>query len=63
MVIILVAAIFVAVLKFPQLGFGGRGGLSGFVDPGWDCVVIPQSQPVCIKRIPANSPNKATPSN
>jgi hypothetical protein len=50
-----------ALTKFPQLGWGWVGH-SGF-GTDWDCVPTPQSEQVCIKRVPASPPNKATPSN
>jgi hypothetical protein len=60
--IVIVSALSVAVIKFPQLGWGLQGGYTGF-DPDWDCTPIPRSQPVCIKRVPAAPPNRATKSN
>lgn len=49
-VAMLAVAFLIALTKFPGLGFGPRGN-AGF-GPGWQCTAIPESDQVCIKKVP-----------
>jgi hypothetical protein len=56
------AAVFmVGVAKFPWLGLISASN-RGF-GPDWHCTPTPQSEQVCIKRLPNNPTNRNAPSN
>jgi hypothetical protein len=40
-----------ALVKFPDLGRTSNLGLG----PDWDCINVPTSEPVCLKRSPAHA--------
>ncbi len=55
----LLAAVLIGLFKAPNLGGSPNAGFG----PDWDCTVVPKGEPICIKRPPTSSANKAAPSN
>ena len=60
---IVVAAVFmVGVVKFPWWSGWYWASNQGF-GPDWVCTPVPQSEQVCIKKLPTGSANRTAPSN
>jgi hypothetical protein len=57
--IALVAALLVALTKFPMLGFRSDLGFG----PDWDCTAIPHTEPVCVKKVPVNPAGSTAPAD
>jgi hypothetical protein len=57
--IALVAALLVSITQFPMLGFHSRLGFG----PNWDCTSIPDSESVCVKKVPVNPPKNGPPAD
>jgi hypothetical protein len=55
----LLAAVLVAMIKFPYLHYG-RDDAFG---PDWDCAPTPGSEAVCVKRVPPAPPKSALPAD
>jgi hypothetical protein len=52
-------ALLFAYVKAPNLGRSPNAGFG----PDWDWTAVPKGEPICIKRPPTSSANKAGPSN
>jgi hypothetical protein len=46
--VVFVAAFLILLVRFPLLGFRNNEGLG----PNWDCAPTPNSEAVCVKRVP-----------
>jgi hypothetical protein len=49
----LLAAVLVAMIKFPYLGYSQYNAFG----PDWDCTPTPGSEAVCVKRVPPTPPS------
>lgn len=58
----IVGACLISIFKPTASGLWAWRGSAGF-GPDWECAATPVSEQVCIKRVPASSPNRAVPSN
>ncbi len=60
--IVVAVAFIVGVVKFPWWSAWFFASNAGF-GPDWVCTPTPQSEPVCIKKVPTDPTNRTTPSN
>ncbi len=53
----ILAALLVAMVKFPYFGHSSNLGFG----PDWDCAYTPNSESVCVKRVPVQPPQRTAP--
>lgn len=60
--IVFAAVFMVGVVKFPWWSGWYWASNRGF-GPDWVCTPVPESEQVCVKKVPTNSANRTAPSN